>query len=121
MVFSFKKKTEINLATIQNGDIIEHYECSMSFCDNPVCNCGTVYLSLFPLEHEDQNNPISPYRVNIDIINRKLDYKDEDKIPEENLKFANLLISNLEDADFKFLWEAYFAYKNKKTAEATID
>ena len=73
------------------------------------------------MEHEDQNNPISPYRVNIDIINRKLDYKDEDKIPEENLKFANLLISNLEDADFKFLWEAYFAYKNKKTAEATID
>jgi hypothetical protein len=73
------------------------------------------------LEHEDQDNPVSPYRVNIDIINRKPDYKEKDKIPEENLKFANLLISNLDDDDFKFLWEAYFTYKNKKTAEATID
>ena len=48
-VFSFEKETKKNLATIQNGDIIEQNEYSLSSCDNPVCNCGTVYLSLFHL------------------------------------------------------------------------
>ncbi len=37
------------------------------------------------------------------------------------MKFANLLMSNLDDADFKILWENYCAYKNKITAEATDD
>jgi len=121
MVFSFEKETKKIVATIQNGDIIEHYECSLSSCVNPVCTCGIVYLCLFPLGHEDQNNLISPYKVNIDIINKKLDYKDEDKIPKESLKFANILISNMDGADFRFLWEGYFAYKNKMTEEATTD
>ena len=109
------------MATIRNGDITQHYECSLSYCDNPVCTCGTARISLYPLEHEEQNNPILPYRVNIDIINRKIDYKDEDKITKENLKFSNLLFSNLDDADYQLLWEAYYTYKNKKTEEATID
>jgi len=121
MVFSFNNETKITLATFRNGDITEHYECSFRSCDNPVCNCGTVYLSLFPLKHEDKDNLIVPYRVDIDIIDRKLIHTDEVKIPEENLKFANLLISKLDDADFHFLWEFYYTYKNKKTAEATID
>jgi len=121
MVFSFEKETKKIVATIQNGDIIEHYECSLRACVNPVCTCGIVHLCLFPLGHEDQNNLISPYKVSIDIINKKLDYKDEDKIPKESLKFANILISNMDGADFRFLWEGYFAYKNKMTEEATTD
>jgi len=121
MVFALEKDTNKYLATIQSGDIIEHYECFMTVCNNPVCTCGTVRLRLNPLGHKDQNNLISPYRVKIDIINRKLDYKDEDNIPKESLKFTKLLMSNLDDADFKLLWENYFAYKNKITAEATID
>ena len=64
---------------MHNGDTTEQYECFFSSCPNPVCTCGTVQLSLFPLEHEDQNKLISPYKVNIDIINRKLDDKDESK------------------------------------------
>ena len=69
MVFSFEKKTKKIVATIQNGDIIERYECSLHTCVNPVCTCGIVHLHLFPLGHEDQNNLISSYKVNIDIIN----------------------------------------------------
>ncbi len=121
MVFSFNQETKKNVAAIQNGDTIEQYECSFSSCANPVCTCGIVQLSLFPLGLEDQNNLISPYKVNIDIINRKLDCKEESKIPEDNLEFADLFISNMDDADFQFLWEDYFALKNKRTAEANID
>ncbi len=121
MVFSFENEIKKNVAAIQNGDIIERYECSLHVCENPVCTCGIVQLRLSPLGHEDQNNQISPYKVVIDIKNKKLDYKYEDKIPKESLKFANLLISNMDDADFYFLWEGYFAYKNKMTEEATTD
>ena len=121
MVFSFENEIKKIVATIQNGNIIERYECSHHVCDNPVCTCGIVQLRLFPLGHEDRNNPISPYKVEIDIRNKRLDYKDEKKIPKESLKFAKLLISNMDDADFQFLWEGYFAHKNQMTEEATTD
>lgn len=73
------------------------------------------------MEQEDLKDLILPHTVPIDIMQKKLDYQDEDEIHEENLKFANLFISNLEDSDFQFLWEEYFAYKNQLTEEATVD
>jgi hypothetical protein len=121
MVFSLKKGTKIYLATIQTGNIIEQYECSQSTCDNPVCTCGVVSLSLTPLEHKDRNNQISPHIVRIDIINRKLDDNDEDNIPKGSLNFARLLISKLDEADFRLLWDNYCAYKSKITAKASND
>ncbi|MEA3231927.1 MAG: SEC-C metal-binding domain-containing protein [Thermodesulfobacteriota bacterium] len=119
MVFSVDTETKKIVATIQNGDINRHYECSLLSCDNPVCTCDDIYLTLLPLEHE--NIQISPYKVDIDIINKKLAFKDKDKISRENLDFANLFLSKLDDADFQFLWEHYFAYKNNITEEVNID
>ena len=121
MVFSFENEINKIVATIQNGDKTERYECSIHVCDNPVCNCGVVDLNFIPLGHEDRNNSVSPYEVVIDIKNKRLDYKDEDNIPEENLKFADSLISRMDDADFRFLWEYYFASKYKMTEEAAND
>ena len=121
MVFSVDNETKKIVATVQNGISTEYYECSLLSCDNPVCSCGTVYVNFSPLQHEDKNSPISSCQVDIDVIQRKLGYKDEDKVSKDNLKFANLLLSKLDDTDFQFLWEGYFAYKNKKTEEATID
>jgi hypothetical protein len=100
MVFSVDNETNKIVAAIQSGDITRHYECTLASCDNPVCVCGTVYLSFSPLEHGDEDNLISPYKVDIDVVQKKLAYKDEKKVSKENLKFAKLLLSIMDDADF---------------------
>ena len=121
MVFSYNQDTRKKVATLQIGETIKQYDCSSSTCTNPVCTCGTIHLSLSPMEHEDQNHLISPYEVRIDIINRKIDYQDDSEIPEESQVFASLLISKMDDADFRLLWNEYFEISNIRTAEATND
>ena len=120
MVFSVDKKSKKILATIQNGDRIDRYECSLLSCDNPICNCGSVYLSFYRIfadspSHAGTVNDIPTYTVDVDIMQRKLWYKDEEKIPDVELEFANLLLSSLDDSDLEFLWKGYFAFKNEKT------
>jgi hypothetical protein len=61
------------------------------------------------------------YQVDLDVVRKKLAFKDENKVSKENLAFANLLLSSLDNADFQFLWKLYFAYKNEKTEQAPID
>jgi hypothetical protein len=121
MVFSVNNTTKKDVATIRNGDITEQYECSVHVCTNPVCTCGTVKLKFYAPGHEDQNVPVLPTTVMIDIKKKKLDFKDGDKFPEESLRLANLLISRMDDDDFFFLWERYFEIKNTITEEATAD
>ena len=43
----------------------------------------------------------------MDVVRRKLAYKDETKVSKENLAFAKLLLSSLDNADFHFLWKLY--------------
>ena len=119
MVFSDDCETKKIVATILDGDITDQYECSLLSCDNPVCSCGTVYLNLSPAQHKD--SLVSSHRVDIDIIQRKLGYRDEKKVPVEDLQFARSLLSKLDETDFHFLWEMYFSYKNKISEEAPLD
>jgi hypothetical protein len=121
MVFSVENETDNIVAAIQSGDITRRYECTLASCDNPVCVCGTVYMSFSPLEHEDEDNLISPYKVDIDVVQKKLAYKDKKKVSKENLKFAKSLLSSMDEADFQLLWRFYFNYKNEKTEKAPID
>ena len=79
MVFSVDCETKNIVATIQDGDITDKYECSLLSCDNPVCSCGTVYLNLSPVRHKD--NFMSSHRVDIDIIQRKLGIKMRKRFP----------------------------------------
>jgi len=119
MVFSVNSETKKIIATILDGDITDQYECSLLSCDNPVCSCGTVYLNLSPAQHKD--SLMSSHRVDIDIIQRNLGYKDEKKVSIEDLEFASLFLSKLNETDFQFLWEMYFSYKNKISEEALLD
>jgi hypothetical protein len=121
MVFSVENETDSIMAAIQGSGITRCYECTLSSCDNPVCTCGTVNMSFSPRGHEDRNNPITPYQVDIDVVHKQLAYKDKNKVSKENLAFAELLLSNLDDADFQFLWKLYYVHKNEKTEKAPID
>ena len=121
MVFSVEDESDNIVAGIQSDGVTRQYQCTLRCCDNPVCTCGIVDMSFLPLEHLCEDNLILPYKVNIDVVQKKLGYKDRKKVSKESLKFAELLLSSMDEADFQLLWKLYFRSKNKKTEKAPID
>ena len=122
MVFELDKDSEKIVATIQRNDNAEKYECSLLSCDNPVCACHTVYLNLSPLQDDNEKGYLlSSHGIDIDVIEKKLAYSDEKKIPKDELTFAEFFLSKLDDSDYRFLYERYFVYKNNITEKANLD
>ncbi len=120
MIFEVDKNSGKIIATIQRDDTIEKYECSLLACDNPICTCGSLYLSLSNLQQNSDGQPLSSHQVDIDVTNRKLGFKDEKKIPKDDLEFAQFFLAQLNDKDFRFLYAEYFTYKNIITEEADL-
>ncbi len=122
MVFELDKDSKKIIATIQRDDNAEKYECSLLSCDNPVCICDTVYLNLSPLRDENKKGQLlSSHSIDIDVIEKKLSYRDKKKMPKDDLAFAEFFLSQLDDSDYQFLYERYFVYKNNITEKANLD
>jgi uncharacterized protein YchJ len=122
MVFSVDNDLKKIIATIQNGSRIEKYECIISACENPVCTCGNVYLELIPMQVDDDNKEHSHHRkVEIDIDEKALGYKNEKKVSREDLKFAKLFLGKLNENDFQILYKSHFEFKNKISEKASPD
>ena len=122
MVFEIDKDSEKIFATIQSNDTAEKYECSLLSCNNPVCACHTVYLNLSPLQYDSEKGYLlSSHGIDIDVIEKKLAYRNEKKIPKDELAFAEFFLSKLDDSDFQFLYGSYFVYKNDITEKASLD
>jgi len=122
MVFSVDNDLKKIIATIQNGSRTEKYECIISACENPVCTCGNVYLELLPMQLDDDNQEQPLHRkVEIDIDERVLGYKNSKQIPKEDLEFSKLFLSKLNENDFQILHKGHFEYKNKISEKASPD
>ena len=122
MILTVDDESKGMIATIQNGDRIEKYECIISGCENPVCTCETAYLDLIPTEVKDENKEqLPPRRVEIDITEKSLGFKNKKKIPKEDVKFAELFLSQLDENDFQVLYKSHFGFKNKISEEAPLD
>jgi len=125
MVLSVDNERNKMVATVQNGSRTEKYECVISACENPVCTCGTTYLDLIPIKLDDDNKEHShPRKVEIDVVENSLGYKNKKKVSKEDLKFAKLFLSQLDKNDFQVLHKSHFDFKNKiseKASPATID
>ena len=122
VILTVEGKPEKIMATLQNGDKIERYECSISACENPACNCGTAYLDLIPTKVEDKNTEQLPRRrVEIDVIDRSLGYRNKKQVPKEDLAFAKLFLSKLDEKDFQILNKSHFEFKNKISEAAPPD
>ena len=84
MVFSVDNDLKKRTATIQKGHWTEKYECIISACENPVCTYGNVYLETIPMQVDDHNKELSHHRkVEIDIGEKSLGYKNKNKVPEK--------------------------------------
>ena len=122
MVLTVDKELKEIFATVQNGSRIEKYECVISACENPICNCATTYLDLIPLQVDDENRePLHLRKVEINIDKESLGYKNIKKVPKEDLKFAKLFISQLDKDDFQVLFKSHFAFKNIISEKASPD
>lgn len=122
MVFSFDNDQNKIIATIQNHNRTENYECVISACENPVCVCETVYLELIPMQLDDDNEEyLHRRKVEIDIDEKALGYKSTKKIPKKDLKFSKLFLSKLDEHDFQILYKSHFEYKNKISEKASPD
>jgi len=122
MVFSVDNDIKKIIATIQNGSRIEKYECIISACENPVCTCGNVYLELIPMQVDDDNTEHLHHRkVEIDLDEKALGYKNKKKVPREELNFAKLFLGKFNENDFLILYRSHFEYKNRISEEASPD
>ncbi len=122
MVFSVDNDLKKIIATIQNGNRTENYECVISACENPVCTCGNVYLELIPIQLDGENKEHSHHRkVEIDIDEKALGYKNTKKVSREDLEFSKLFLGKLDEHDFQILYKSHFKYKNKISEKASPD
>ena len=122
MVFSVDDDLKKIIATIQNGNRTENYECVISACQNPVCTCGKVYLDLIPIQVVNDDKEHAHHRkVEIDIDTNALGYKNEKKIPRKELEFAKFFLGKLSENDFQILYKYHFKYKNKISEKASPD
>ncbi|MBU0999718.1 SEC-C domain-containing protein [Patescibacteria group bacterium] len=122
MLFSVDNVQKSIVATIQKVNWTEKYECIISACENPVCTCGNVYLELIPMQLDDNFKEHSHHRkIEIDIDKKALGYKNQKKIPKEDLEFSKLFLDKLNEDDFQFLYKSHFEYKNKISEKASPD
>ena len=120
MVFSFEAETNSIVATIVNGQTTEQYDCAVSTCTDPVCNCLVMNLDLTPLDSGERDQQLTR-RVEINLVNKSLGFEDAGKIPHEELCFAELFLRNLTDDDFVLLYENYLEAKRRVTEAAKPD
>jgi hypothetical protein len=122
MVLSIDQESKKLIATVQNEGKTEQYECIISACENPVCTCGSVYLELIPVQSQnDHLHPIPARKVSIDIERRILERKGKGKTPIDDMDFARLILSELDEYDFTLLYSRMFQFKNTITESSSID
>lgn len=122
MVLTVDNDSQKIIAALHNADTIEKYECIITACQNPVCTCGIVYLYLIPLLTKNGNERHLFHRkVEIDIGKKSLGYQDKKKVQKKDLEFAEFLLGEFDENDFKILYERNFVIKNKITEEADLD
>jgi len=119
MILSADRESNRVFAAVQNDGKTERYECIISVCPNPVCTCNVVSLDLLPerTQSQDPNWP-HPRRVVIDLVEKRLSFKKGEKISKDDLDFARLFLSKLEEGNFNLLYERYLSLKNEFSESA---
>ena len=82
---------------------------------------GNNNASIFEITDKISITVIIIFRVDIDLTEKKLNSKSVDKRLSKDLAFENLVLSQLDDDDFTFLFKKQFAFKNQITEKANID
>jgi len=114
MLFSKDDTTgQITAALLKDGNT-GAWECIFISCPNPVCTCRSIEIVLAPLNDETHpDQPSYERRVNIDLAQKMVGTASQNDMTPEDLEFSNLFQSQLNDADFEFMFGEHFDYKNE--------
>ena len=93
-MLAIDEKTRKMTADVINAGRVEKYECILTGCPSPVCTCGSVCIE-FILVQENKNVNLKKRKVEIDLDERSLSYKNMGQIPKDDLKFSDLVLSQL--------------------------
>ena len=122
MVLSFDRETKKVIASISNEGSIEKYECIVSACKDPLCECGSVYLEFNPIEGETEGCRILiPHAASINLNKKVLEYKGKGATPTADQVFAERLFTQLGNEDCMLLNKLEFGFKNRITNASSAD
>ena len=104
---------------MQENGMETAYDASLHVCDNPVCTCGIVDMTLTPVVVDrEPGRQLSARTVPIDVVRKKLAYKGGVKKRGPARDFAKALVKQLDEDDFQFLQTRYLAAKKHQTDKA---
>ncbi|MEI7870273.1 MAG: SEC-C metal-binding domain-containing protein [Candidatus Methylumidiphilus sp.] len=119
MIFTRHELSNQITATLPNEGIGQYYDCSITVCRNPLCQCNEIFVSLTPhlLEDGKQNDSRGAWMLDVNIIERSLV---EREYSSAELSFARKVHEWLHEEDYQLLWGEYYAHKLKYTETADL-
>ncbi len=112
MIFEIDPSSKRLVANIPNGAATGHYQCEATVCGNPVCECPTLHVALFP-EQGLADVAGTPKRiVSIDLAKKQIDPALQKSAPQQQLNFCNAVIEQMDQGDFNLLKRLHFYHKN---------
>jgi hypothetical protein len=107
-MFIHRVQTFISV-TDKNGP--SEHSVELSFCNDPSCACGVVYLRLTSLSGQGD-----ACFLEADPARREIKLRGHDK----NVDFAELFHAGLSEDDWTWLWDSYIDYKELITPSAPV-
>jgi hypothetical protein len=121
MVLTREKKANKLSVTLQNNDLVETYECTLSFCQNPTCTCGIITLDIVPVQDKECAEETEALSFDIDLYKKSLVEDKKINVRQKELELARRFIDQLEEEDFYLMYQIYYGYKHKITEESPPD
>jgi hypothetical protein len=120
MIFTRHELTNRITATLPDEGIGQYYDCSITVCRNPLCQCNEIFVSLIPHIVEDgkQNDSRGARMLGVNIIERSFV---EREYSSEELHFARKVNEWLQEDDYQLLWKMYYLCKLESTETADFD
>ena len=78
MLFYKDEKSGKTCLRVDEKGVSKGYECDFDACQNPICNCGSLDISVTPLGSENHE---PAHMVSVDVIEKKLYTAPETKMP----------------------------------------
>ena len=118
----FIQEKEDNLIAIRMelpaGEERLKYRCSLVVCSNPLCHCKELTLELCLYKGLSDVDGPEKATVSFDVDNNKLNME---KIPVGDIPFAQQILKQMDDSDWKILWQTFYSLKLEYAANTPIE
>ena len=104
-------------ATVRTATGKKEFHCSLSACPSPTCTCQTLTIKLTPLEQPEKK----PLSFEIDFKREGLSKTFKKTASKESLKFAKVVLSQMNEHDFDLLATLFSFIKDDQIETSATD